>query len=328
MTRWTDALKAAWDELALVAPIKRQYRSKVIAIDVPLEIRAGMRAPDNAPCLLLRANVAANALFELGGMRLGIVPNDHAPLLVLSLEDSGRRDLFTTICADVVASAAEADPASGAALSQFLARLDAWRKFLRDRSSGLSRQETVGLIGELLVLEQLVSHSAGCLATWQAPLDGLHDFVCNGHALEVKTGLGPARMIQISKLDQLDTSGVRRLDLLHVRLIESPMGRSLFDIVSDVSAILRDEQSRREFENLLLRRGLLPSDDVAHSTPKVQARSVDAYNVRESFPRLLRASVPLAISEVMYNIEIRGIAEFSQDTASTLQAFKIGSGHA
>lgn len=327
MTQWTAPLIAAWNELAAILPVARQYRSKVIAVDVPLEIRAGLRAPDDAPCLLLQTTVPSDALFELGGMRLGVVANDAGPLLVLSLEDPGRRDLFTTICADVVSAAAESVPAPGTALSQFLARLDAWRKFLRDRSSGLSRQETVGLIGELLVLEQLLSRDGGRLASWQAPLDGLHDFVCSGHALEVKTGLGPAPTITISKLDQLDTSGVRRLDLLHVRLIESPTGRSLRDIVSDVSAMLGDEQSRRDLENLLLRRGLLPSDDAARGAPRVQIRSLDAYTVCERFPRLLRASLPLAITDVTYTIEVRGVEEFSQDTSSTLQAFNAECGH-
>ncbi len=324
MTRWLDALNTAWDELAQIAPVARQYRSRIISADAPLEIRAGMRAIDNAPCLMLQTTLPPDALFELGGMRLNTVPDTSGPLLVLSLEDAGRRDLFATICADVVAAASQPD--QNAALAQFLARLDAWRQFLRDRRDGLSRMETVGLIGELLILERLIEADRDCLASWQAPLDGLHDFQRDGHALEVKTGLGPASAIMISRLDQLDTAVVRRLNLLHVRLIESPTGRSLRDIIAALNTALPDEVRRSRFENLLLRRGLLPGDDVARSMPRVQLRTIDAYAVADGFPRLVRSGLPIAITEATYTLEVRGISAFFEDATVVLDAFYQGDG--
>lgn len=324
MTRWLDALSAAWDELAQIAPVAREYRSRIISADAALDIRAGMRAADNAPCLMLQVTMPADALFELGGMRLNSVPDASGQLLVLSLEDPARRDLFTTICADVVSAASQPD--RNAALAHFLARLDAWRQFLRDRSDGLSRMETVGLLGELIVLERLIITNQESLMSWQAPLDGLHDFQQAGHALEVKAGLGPASTITISKLDQLETAGLRRLDLLHVRLIESPTGRSLRDIIAAVNAALPDETRRSSFENLLLRRGLVPGDDVARSTPRVQIRMIDAYCVAEGFPRLVRSSLPIAITEASYTLEVRGISAFADDTAIVLDAFHEGNG--
>ena len=322
MTSWLDTLNDAWDELARTAPVSRQYRSKLISKDVSLEIRAGMRAIDNAPCLMLQTALAPDALFELSGMRLSSVPDDTGPLLVLSLEDSGRRDLFSTICADVVAAAALAD--RNEALDQFLARLDAWRQFLRDRRDGLSRSETIGLIGELVVLERLLASDCHRLASWQSPVDGLHDFQSNGHALEVKAGLGPSSTITISRLDQLDTAGLRRLDLLHVRLIESPDGRSLRDIIAAVSDVLPDDFNRRGFENALLRRGLLPGDDTARSTPKVQLRTIDAYTVSEGFPRLIRSALPIAITEAEYTLDIRALSSFAAETLEVLRLFRGG----
>lgn len=322
MTVWLDVLNDAWSELAQTAPVSRQYRGKLISTDVSLEIRAGMRAVDNAPCLMLQTTAAPEALFELSGMRLSSVPDDSGPLLVLSLEDSSRRDLFATISADIVAAATLADPDE--ALGQFLARLDAWRQFLRDRRTGLSRSETIGLIGELLVLERLLTIDPNRLDFWQSPIDGLHDFLSSGHALEVKTGLGPSSTITISRLDQLDTVGVRQLHLLHVRLIEGPDGRSLSDIIAETADLLPDDFSRRTFENALLRRGLLPTDDTARSSPKVQLRSIDAYSVSDGFPRLLRSALPIAITEATYTLEVRAISAFSADTATVLDALYRG----
>jgi hypothetical protein len=320
MTSWLDALADAWNELGQTAPVSRQYRSKLISKDVSLEIRAGMRAIDNAPCLMLQTALAPDAIFELSGMRLSSVPDDTVPLLVLSLEDSSRCDLFSTICADVVAAAALAD--RNEALDQFLARLDAWRQFLRDRRDGLSRPETIGLIGELVVLERLLANDPYRLASWQSPVDGLHDFQSNGHALEVKAGLGPSSTITISRLDQLDTAGLRRLDLLHVRLIESPDGRSLRDIIAAVTDVLPDDFSRRNFENALLRRGLLPNDAAARAAPRVQPRTIDGYKVDGDFPRLARASLPQAITDAQYTLDIRALSQFAADTTEVLRLFQ------
>lgn len=322
MTAWLDVLDDAWNELAQTAPVGRQYRTRLISTDVPLDILAGMRATDSAPCLMLQTEPAPETLFELGGMRLSITSDQSGPFLVLSLEDTSRGDLFATICADVVAAAAQAGAED--ALGRFLARLDAWRQFLRERRSGLSRPETIGLMGELLVLEQLLAVERQSLAAWKSPEDGLHDFETNGHALEVKTGLGPSSSITISKLDQLDSTGLRRLELLHVRLVELPGGRCLQDIITAIVGMLPDDASRRAFENALLGRGLMPDDDSARLAPRVQQRSIDAYSVSDAFPRLLRGTVPIAIIEATYTLEIRAIAGFAIDAGTLLDAFVQG----
>jgi hypothetical protein len=271
---------------------------------------------------MLQTMPAPETLFELGGMRLSTTADQSGPFLVLSLEDESRRDLFSTICADVVSAAAQigtTDP-----LNQFVARLIAWRQFLRERRIGLSRLETIGLIGELIVLEELLAASPDSLSAWQAPDDGLHDFQRYGQALEVKTGLGPSSSITISKLDQLDAAGLRQLELLHVRLVEAPGGRCLRDIVTAIDNMLPNEASRRAFANALLSRGLMPDDDAARLTPRIQQRSIDAYSVSEGFPRLLRENLPTAITEATYTLDVRSIAAFAADTTATLGAFMQG----
>ena len=322
MNAWPDRLNEAWNELAQTPPVARQYRSRLISTDIVLEIRAAMRAVDDAPCLLLQTTASPDALFELGGMRLTQVPGESGPLLVLSLEDASRRDLFVTICADVVASALSAN--RDEALWQFLGRLNAWRQFLRDRRDRLSRPETIGLIGELMVLEQLLAINQGCLRSWESPSDGLHDFVSRGHALEIKAGLGPSPAVTISRLDQLDDNGLRRLDLLHVRLIESSTGRSLGDVISAVNNLLPNSGARGVFENMLLSRGLLPVDEAARNDPKVQLRSIDAYTVSEEFPRLIRPMLPLAITEASYTLEVRALSPFGTDCTAAFQCFLEG----
>ena len=194
---------------------------------------------------------------------------------------------------------------------------------MRERNSGLSREEATGMIGELLVLRELLSRDRTALGLWEAPEDGLHDFHREGHALEVKASLGPSSQVRISTLDQLDIIGLRRLDLLHVRLIESPDGTTLGSIVSDIMAQL-EEPSRRTFENALLRRGLMPDDTTARSSPRVEIRAIDAYHVGAAFPRLGRTNVPQAVSEAQYALDLRALASFSISASSVLEHFHNG----
>lgn len=316
---WPEALRTAWAELAQNPPQNRQFRTRRLSEDLLIDAYAALRAVDDAPCLLIEASPPAEIGFEVGGMRLGIVAGERMPLLVLSLEDRNSLDLFTTVCGDALAAS---DTDRKTALTDFLARLDAWRRFLRERRIGLSRNETVGLLGELLVPTELLQAWPAALGCWKSPDDGLHDFEYGGHALETKTSLGPAASVRISGLDQLDNAGLRRLDLLHVKLIEAPDGVSLELVVARIKGLLKGEAAVRAFDNALLRRGLTPDDAAARTAPRVQIRTVDSYNVDAGFPRLERASLPQAITEAEYTLDVRALSPFAADTSEVLRLFR------
>lgn len=316
---WEQALRGAWAELALYPPRARSFRTRRLSAELRLDAHAGLRATDDAPCLVIEAAAPADTSFEVSGMRLYPAAGDESPLLVLSLEDPASIDLFATVCADVLQAAASAPQIEG--LASFLARLHAWRHFLRERRSGLTRNETVGLMGELIVLRRLIQDDARLLANWTAPDDGLHDFELAGHALEVKATLGPAATLHISSLDQLDTSGLRRLDLLHIRLVETPEGECVGDLIQGIISCLTQDAERRNFDNALLRRGLMPDDAGARSSPRVSVRMLTAFAVEESFPRLVRASVPPAVAEADYTLELRGIEHHTVAADIVLAAF-------
>jgi hypothetical protein len=319
---WLEVLRAAWAELARHPARTRQFRTQRLSPDLALNAYAAIRAADDAPCLLIEAEVPPASLFEVGGMRLNAYPGEVGPLLVLTLEDATRADLFATVCADAVAAAEEA-PADQS-LPRFLARLDAWRRFLRERRAGLTRNEAVGLLGELLILARLLQSDRTMLSTWVAPDDGLHDFMLRGHALETKTSLGSASSLRISSLDQLDQVGLRRLDLVHVRLVEMPDGRSLGAVIAEIVQLLPNEPERRAFANALLRRGLMPDDSAARSAPVATTRAFAAYSVDDAFPKLIRVTVPSAVQEAEYSLELRALSAHSIDFDILIEQFAGG----
>ena len=316
---WKPLLRDAWAELSLHVSQARQFKTKRLSATDVTSAYAGMRSVDNAPCLLVEGVVNPALLFEVGGMRLGAYQGDPGALIVLTLEDPDQADMFLTVCSDVL-SAASVGSDDGY-LSRFLGRLDAWRRFLRERHAGLSRNATVGLIGELLVLELLLTLRLDLLLSWVAPDDGLHDFMCLGRALEVKTSIGPASRIRISTLDQLEPSGLETLTLMHVRLVERTDGRSLGALITDLNTALTDDGSRQLMANALLKRGLMPDDESALKSPKVNLQEFAAYRVDEAFPKLTRKQVSAAVVEAEYSLDLRAIASYAFDSGIAIKEF-------
>ncbi|MBY5502338.1 PD-(D/E)XK motif protein [Rhizobium leguminosarum] len=312
-----------WHELAAVAPGDRLYRTRRLSRPALLDLRMGLREADGAPCLVASAGSAGDSIasFETAGLRLSRAADPGGPLLVLSLEEPSRRDLFAEICSDCVRSVLRREDEGETELTSVLAaRLVAWRAFLRDQAGALSRNEIVGLIGELLVLDRLLDENAGAVATWKAPDDGLHDFECRGHGLEVKTGLGASGQLHISTLDQLDDAGLASLHILHVRLVESANGETLGQIATRIEQRLNGERARGAFLNALLRRGLAPGADT-NVRPRVACVGIDAYAVGDGFPRLQRSDVALGIADATYQVEVRALVGFAVNTEALLHTF-------
>jgi hypothetical protein len=264
------------------------------------------------------------ASFETAGLRLSRAADPGGVLLVLSLEEPARRDLFAAICSDCIRSVVRGeDEGETDLLGVYAARLSAWRAFLRDQNGALSRRELVGIIGELLLLDVLLNSGEDSLAAWKAPDDGLYDFERAGDAIEVKTSLGGGRQLHVSTLDQLDDAGLASLHIAHVRLIEVPDGETLAEIADRVEARLSGERARGAFRNALLSRGLAPGAD-ADAGLRVQWAGTDFYAVREGFPRLRRSEVALGIAEAAYQLEVRALTAFQAESAEVLSRFGGG----
>lgn len=321
------ALLEGWRNLSDVGAGDRLFRTRRLPRPLELDLRIGLRETDGAPCLVIVPGSSSETVgaFETGGLRLSRAADPAGVLLVLSLEEPSRRDLFAEICSDCIRSVLRAeDQGTGDLLGVLAARLSAWRTFLRDQAAGLSLRDTVGIIGELLIFDRLLDPIADpgteAVTLWKAPDDGLHDFELAGHALEIKTSLGPARRLHISTLDQLDDAGLASLHVAHVRLIETVDGETLAQIAARITERLAGERARGAFANALLRRGVPPGGP-ADTGPRVTCAGVELYAVGEAFPRLRRSDVALGIAEAEYQVEVRALTSFTVDTDAVLARF-------
>jgi hypothetical protein len=115
-----------------------------------------------------------------------------------------------------------------------------------------SREKRIGLFGELLVLEYLLTNQqTNDWKCWQERISdsGLHDFVVHDSILEIKTSTSPDALIHVFDSEQFEHN--ERLVLVLVRLLKDKMnGRSLNNLIEDL-LVLIPQRERQEFENVM-----------------------------------------------------------------------------
>lgn len=223
-------------------------------------------------------------------------------------DPSGERPFFG-LAADIVAELPLAGPPDPAYV--FLV-LDRWRRFWAGTRGGLSREEQLGLLGELwLMLEWLPRLSLPALNAWVGPLRGRHDFVTPALSIEVKTAgaaTGPV-VHRITRLDQLDEPGTGELQLLSLRAVSDPLGPDSLDALLE-RARGAAESSGAACSALLDQRlravGVTLQDAGRYAEP-LRVVQQELFRVSNGFPRLTSSTfgsgLPAGVSDVTYSLD-------------------------
>jgi Putative PD-(D/E)XK family member, (DUF4420) len=181
---------------------------------------------------------------------------------------------------------------------------------------GLSSDREVGLIGELLVLDSLVSALGGtqALTAWRGPNRDEHDFDLGSGDLEVKATLSERRVHWIGSLGQLEPTPGRPLWLLSVQLTTGiAEATTIFDLISGLRLRLEAADAER-FEDELYSAGWREKYR-ATARRRFRLRSAPVlFPVNEGFPALTTARVAAAgmplerLREVAYSVDVTGLA--------------------
>jgi hypothetical protein len=233
--------------------------------------------------------------------------------IAVALEREPLRDVFEVLAADLVEVVRQAaTPAQAIAIG--VSRLEAWQAFLRSGRRGLSREEQIGLLGELTVLERLADEIGyeAAVGSWFGPLDGIHDFSRSGIGIEVKAVAGGGNLMRISGLDQLDRRGLSSLLIARLRFQEALDGRTLSVAVRDIRGAIDQFAPgvRQAFDDRLLRVGLLEVDPQASPGFAFILQDLYGFEVREDFPRMTGLSVPPEIVDASYSLDERLLGVF------------------
>ena len=287
------------------------------------------RAADRRVLLTLRHAVESAPVTPLPKLRdieVTLSPPDQtqSQILAFKLLDSDLRDIFQTLCRDIIAIAARAESESEA-VSVALMRTWRWHHLLRGGGRApLSPEEQKGLIGELLVLERLLLPHMGAsdaVTAWRGPLGSPKDFEIGRVAIEVKARrAGATPSVAITSEDQLDESGVDALYLFVVELDEAPEdsvdGLTIRDVVDRVREHIftLDPGAVGAFEALISAAGLRPEDDYSRSRwLEGQSR---VYLVTGEFPRIARSDVRTGVSHVRYTVSLVECEPFLTPTSA------------
>ena len=275
------------------------------------------RGVDGGVLLTLRhatGSAPTTQLPRLRDIEVSLSPPDDSgtQFLAFKLLDSNQRDIFQTLCQDIISAATQVE-SEAAAVSAALSRTWRWHHLLRGgRGTLLSPEEQKGLIGELFILERLLlprMDAASAVTAWRGPLGAPKDFEIARVAIEAKTRRGGATpSVSITSESQLDESGVDSLFLHVVELDEAPMegnqGLTLHDVAERIRGHLHsvDPGSTGILETRLSAAGYRMEDDYSGHLWLEGATRI--YRVSGEFPRITSCEVRSGVSNVRYSVAL------------------------
>lgn len=238
------------------------------------------------------------------------------------LREHQDREVFLTLCRDVIAYSGSSSTASDATSNVFR-RLTHWHSLMTHaRTIAMAPHEIRGLIGELCVLERLCM-SVGfdaALRAWVAPDDHPQDFANGNRLLEVKARLSGARhIVRISSLQQLEPAQLPLvLVVVELASADGPDTATLNQICARLVCRAREWGSHQvdAIEMALFKRGYIQME--AYDADAYRITGIMAFECRDDFPRLVRSEVDARIPEAQYMIDLSLIGGFAITAASVL----------
>ncbi len=235
--------------------------------------------------------------------------------LLLECRFSSLMPVFTGFCEPFIGRVEAGEPVG----ASFIACLEAFRALLAAEAAEETSRADVGLLGELIVLQDMIGLDEAAVEYWGRPANERHDFRKGANALEVKTSLRAAAAkptVKISALDQLEPPSAGMLHLVFVKLEKDSSGLlSLHEILH----ALRERLGKRHAA--LLDEKIAGSwDDHSGALSRFALLEKAAYRVEPGFPRLTPSSlvsggVDPGISNVKYDLDLSVAGDFGCDVA-------------
>ncbi|MEH7353978.1 PD-(D/E)XK motif protein [Neobacillus drentensis] len=247
--------------------------------------------------------------------------------IMLTLTKLEYREFFSTLAIDLMKTV-EKVKKKRAAVTSFVQRLNRWQQFLeRKNGSELSEEKQRGLLGELIVMKELIEANVNkkhVVDAWLGPTGANHDFSFHEIDLEVKTSLyHTSEHVKISTELQLDETGLTNLYLYHLTLERTPnRGISLPEAIKLVKGLLKCFPILEQQFNFKL-------DDFGYSdlheyayAGKYTIRKESIFNVQGEFPRLKPDNLRKGILKVSYHVDLAICADFQVDKKEIVRRLK------
>jgi hypothetical protein len=231
----------------------------------------------------------------------------------LTLTDELLFKSFSVMCFDIAERSKNENSLEGSFMIALNCLRDWSELFKRRGRDGLTRNEVIGLWGELYSVESIllsnIANDELIIHGWRGPNGDQRDIGFNKTRIEIKTQLATkAISVRITSLDQLDDNG-DNLKLILNRITPSDKGISVAELTQRL--FQRFESNRianAEFERKLMLAGFSEELEVCNEKFDIDERLI--YEITESFPKLTLSSVPLGIKSAEYEISGAAISSF------------------
>lgn len=265
---------------------------------------------------------------EIGVDRIVEEVDSGKRIVRISLLNTRFSDVFTAFAEDLYKTIAplRRSPEIPRVLYE---RLEKWLQFFRSYGpEGLTRQEQLGLFGELWFLrDHVLPRMRGLEAVrrWKGPENAPQDFHFERSSVEVKTsGHREPREIRISSAEQLEDSQAGSLHIFVACIAEGGEGGlTLPGLVTDVRERLKDQKSGQDLFNRKLQdAGYLDVHSREYAEHYEVVEEV-LFRVTDGFPRI--SGVADGISDVHYRLALAFCRPFQVDLHKTLGPIVTGS---
>lgn len=240
-----------------------------------------------------------------------ILLSDNSFALRFSLNYPSLDEIFVKLCWDLM-SASKYDPQP---IEKIVAQYKKWLRLLHQIGNGLLPSHSQkGLIGELLYLADLIDEHGEntALGEWVGPEGADQDYNFEDGWAEVKTTIIAGTSVQVSSLQQFDRSDEGTLIVYFLDKTSSTGATtiSLNEAVELVASKVLTQSNRDLFELKLAKCGYQSRNADEYSAYRFKLSEKRMYCVSSDFPRLTKDSVPSAVIEAQYRIDLSSIETF------------------
>ena len=245
-------------------------------------------------------NVKSSKLIEINHYKM----SKDERSMVLSLTDTSCLREFCIFCNDLVDSTSKLSKFSKKGYETLCNLYFTWQKMFKSHSEILSEHEIKGLIGELLFLKDEMFPLWGIsnsISSWTGPDASKKDFSIENTWYEIKTIDVGKPTVKITSIEQLDSSIEGTLAVFQVeKMAPSFNGINLNNLVESIITMFTSLQDKDDLISKLNKAGYFPNTDYEEYVYDV--KNLTEYRVNNSFPRLKKDSIPVAVASASYEL--------------------------
>ncbi|MCL2246480.1 MAG: PD-(D/E)XK motif protein [Lentimicrobiaceae bacterium] len=261
--------------------------------------------------------------YRFRGVEIFPIELENTFELNIYLLDNDLKDIFSLFIQNVLEDIFDCITESEA-LAKTLNVIAKWKKlFDKINFNGLNNEQQKGLIGELLFFNYLLDNhksATNILNAWTGADFEDKDFTFGATGVEVKFTSAKTPKVTISSERQLDTQSLNELFLILYTAEEiKENGFSLTSLVEQIRhKISVNAGELKLFNEKLMLIGYF-EDDKSHYNKMYSLKKTLAFEVADSFPKIVKSQIPLSIYDVKYSIELSAIEQFIVNIEAVLQ---------